>query len=262
MSKQLFILGIFSLLFTSCEKVVDIDHNEADPQYVIEANLYEGSNPFRVHVALTTDYYGREQQKQVSDAVVTLSDSAGAAVTVPSIGQGWYELPAFTAISGKAYNLKVSVAGREFTASSAMPRVVAIDSISSKWNEASGFISEGYEVAAWYKDPVGERNYYRIIRTENDTLRNEPFDLYLLDDKFNDGKPVKADFFNRYRKGEKIELELLTMDAAVHEYFLTLQSVLSNQGGPAPANPLSNIKGGALGYFGAFTSRKMSIQLP
>jgi len=263
MKQALFILGMLTILFAaSCQKVVNIDLNEADPQYVIIGNLYEGTNPFSVQVALTTDYYGREPQTLVNDALVTLYDEAGTATPVPSTGNGNYELPSFTAVSGKTYQLKVIADGREFTATTTMPRVVPIDSISIEWNEASGFQEEGYDVAAHFTDPAGERNFYRIIRTENDTLRNEPDDLYLLEDDYNDGKPVIANFFNRYRKGEKIEVELLTMDQSIYEFYTSLRAILNNQNGPAPANPNTNIRGGALGYFGAFTSSKASVQLP
>lgn len=253
---------MLSLLFTSCEKVVNIDLNEAAPQHVIEAELFEGTHPFRVMVAFTTDFYGKQPQKLIDDAIVTLSDSLGADVVIPSVGDGKYELPAYTAVSGRTYHLKVVVSGEEFTASSTMPRAIPIDSISMIWNEASGFRKEGYDVATWFKDPAGEDNYYRIIRTENDTLRNEGDDLYLLDDVYNDGKSVKANFFERYDRGEKIEVQLITMPAPEFDFFTSLREILNNQNGPAPANPNTNLKGGALGYFGTFGKSESSIVLP
>jgi len=49
------------------------------------------------------------------------------------------------------------------------------------------------------------------------------------------------------------------MDEPTFDFFNTLSDVLNNQNGPAPANPNTNIQGGALGYFGAFTSSKKQI---
>ena len=102
-------------------------------------------------------------------------------------------------------------------------------------------------------------NYYRLVTVVNDTLQNTPQDLYLLSDKYNDGRAVKADLFRRFKEGDKIAFELRGMDEHVADFFTSLNEVLNNQSGPAPANPNSNIQGGALGYFGAFTSSRKEI---
>ena len=148
--------------------------------------------------------------------------------------------------------------GKEFTATATMPMPVNIDSISGEYKEED-FRKAGYEVAARFTDPVAQPDFYRLIVTINDTLQNKPDDLYLLNDKYNNGKPIKADLFRRFETGDKIEFELRSMDERVFEFFTSLNDVLNNQNGPAPANPNTNIKGGALGYFGAFTSSKKQI---
>ena len=55
--KQVLILGLSILFFSSCQKVINVDLNAADPQYVIEANLYEGSHDFKVRITKTTSYF-------------------------------------------------------------------------------------------------------------------------------------------------------------------------------------------------------------
>src|SRR5690606_39711682 len=116
------------------------------------------------------------------------------------------------------------------------------------------FRAESDEVGSRFTDPSGLASYYRLITMINDTLQNQPEYLYLLNDKFNDGRAVKADLFRRFKVGDKIAFELRGMDEQVADFFTSLNDVLNNQSGPAPANPNSNIQGGALGYFGAFTS--------
>jgi hypothetical protein len=252
------ILPLAILLFASCEKVVNIDLNNASSQYVIEGEVYEGVDTVEVKIARTTDYYGKSPQQLVNNATVTLSDDAGNTVTIPGAGNGRYELANFTGVSGRTYQLKVVVDGKEFTASSVMQPVVNIDSVTKEFQEQD-FRKEGYEVAARFTDPANNRNFYRMVYVINDTLQNKPEDLYLFNDKYNDGKPVKADLFRRFEKGDKIEFELRTMDEQVYDFFNSLSEALNNQNGPAPANPNTNIKGGALGYFGAFTSSRKSI---
>jgi hypothetical protein len=50
------------------------------------------------------------------------------------------------------------------------------------------------------------------------------------------------------------------IDGPVYDYFFSLNSIQGNGpgGGTTPTNPVSNISGGALGYFSAFTVQKVS----
>lgn len=259
MSKRLSLfVAFFALIFSSCEKVVDIDLDDADPQYVIEAEVYEGVDTVEVQIFRSTDYYGKSPQQPIDHAVVILSDETGDSTQIPAAGQGRYLLPGFTGVAGRRYNLSVTVDGKIFTARAVMQQPIQIDSVTAEFRKAD-FRSEGYEVAARFTDPAGVQNFYRVIYTINDTLQNEPGDLYLLNDKFTDGKVMKADLFRRFLPGDKIEFELRTMDEKVFDFFVTLNDVLNNQEGPAPSNPNTNIQGGALGYFGAFTSSRKTI---
>jgi len=261
MKRYIIILPALIFLLTSCEKVVNINLNNAEARYVVEGEVYQGTDTVEVHVAKTTDYYGFAPQTQINNAVVTLWDNQGDTVSVPSVGNGRYELPGFTGIPGRAYHLKVTVDGMEFSAMSTMPLPVNIDSVSKEFKEKD-FRKEGYEVAARFTDPATVANYYRVVYTINDTLQDKPEDLYLLTDKFNNGKPVKADLFRRFESGDKIVFELRGMDERVYDFFSSLDDVLNNQNGPAPANPNTNIQGGALGYFGAFTTSTGGIVIP
>ena len=56
MSNRLIIIILLSTFLLSCEKVVNIDLNEAAPQYVVEGEVFEGTDTVRVLVSLTTDY--------------------------------------------------------------------------------------------------------------------------------------------------------------------------------------------------------------
>lgn len=262
--KQLFpIAAMAVLLFSSCQKVIDVNLNNAAPQIVIEADLLEGTNAFKVHVAKTTDYFGTNPQQQVNDATITLSDEIGNTTIIPTIGNGNYAIPSYTALKGKTYKLEVKTGGQTFTASSTVMGVIPIDSVTYEYKQAEGaFLDEGYEVICYLKDIAAQKNNYRLILTKNDTLQNKPEDLYLFDDKYNDGRLVKADYFERFKPKDTLKLELRTMDDGVFEFYKTLANILNNQNGPAPANPISNFSGGALGYFGAFSISKASVILP
>lgn len=258
MKQYIFLLFAAAVLMTGCEKVVDINLNDAAPQYAIEGTVFGGTDTVKVNVAKTTDYYGKAPQQQLSNATVTLSDNAGNSTTIPNIAPGSYQLTGFNGVPGRTYYLNVKVDGKEFTATSTMPAPVNLDSISKEFKSAD-FRKEGYEIAANFTDPDADKNYYRLVYIINDTLQNKPEDLYILNDKFNNGKKIKADLFRRFEEGDKIEFELRTMDEPVYNFFFSLQDMLNNQNGPAPANPNNNITGGALGYFAAMTRSKKQI---
>jgi hypothetical protein len=57
-------------------------------------------------------------------------------------------------------------------------------------------------------------------------------------------------------------VELWGIDKGVYEYYSTLREILGGAGPStaSPANPTSNISGGAMGYFSAFTvARKWRV---
>jgi hypothetical protein len=251
----LFVAAVATL--SSCEKVVNVDLNKAEDKYVIEAPLYEGDHPFKVRIFKTTDYYGISKQVGVNDAKVVIVGN-GDSIVVPPIAEGEYELSSYQAIAGEEYQLSVRSGEKLFSATTTIPPHLAVDSIGYEFKEAD-FQNEGFEIHFAFLDPAQQQNNYRIKLTVNDTVQTRAEDLFLFDDKYNDGKPVKVGPGKRFKNGDRIEAELLSLDRQTYSYFMGLYDVLNNQNGPAPANPVTNIQGGALGYFGGFTSLKKGL---
>lgn len=253
---------LFALMLLSCEKVIDVSLNAAQPRYVIDASLFEGTGYFRVRVTRTTDYFNSQPTDIVTDAVVTIASGTDTAIAVPYLENGWYMLPAYTAVAGETYQLQVLAGGNSFTAAASIPGMIPFDSVRYEYKPSEMFRDEGYEITVFMTDPASVRNFYRLIYSINDTLRNRPNDMYLFNDKFNNGNMVKLGLFERFKAGDSLHFELRTMDEQVFDFFTTLNDAISNGNGPAPANPLSNIKGGALGCFGAYSVTRQSLKLP
>jgi hypothetical protein len=60
-------------------------------------------------------------------------------------------------------------------------------------------------------------------------------------------------------------VSLLSIDKATYDYFRTLSNILASDRSPtslSPANPSTNIHGGALGYFAAYAIDTKKIVLP
>ncbi|MBL7767009.1 MAG: DUF4249 domain-containing protein [Chitinophagaceae bacterium] len=271
MSHKLFFIPAIIILLSSCQKVIDVDLNSASPAYVIEANLYEGTHDFHVKVTKTTSYFSSDAPPTVNDATITLIDQNNVSHAVPNTGNGIYTLPAFTAVNNVSYQLNVSAGGKTFSATAKMPLPTSIDSLT--YEEFGGFGGgpggggggeKNFLVVTHFQDTVGIPNYYRVLVTKNDTLLNKPFDYYLVDDKIRDGQYFDAPLFTAFSKmGDTLDVELLSMDAGVFDYFNTLSEILTSDANTsaAPANPNTNFNNGALGYFGAFTRSKKSIRI-
>ena len=242
-------IAVLGLLIASCEKVIDVDLNSADPKTVIEANLQEGEHLFSVRVYQTKDYFSDEPTTYFDHAVVTLSDGSGETVTLVAAGEGLYDAPVI-AEAGKTYTLQVIHAGETFTASSTLPKVTELKQLSFKEIDLPGE-ENNLEVYVHFDDRAGERNFYRILVAVNDSLEQ---DLQYFNDKYTDGNDVKWSLNNLYQKGDYLNVELRSTDEAAYEYYNTLAPILSGDTGTAPGNPISNWQGGALGYFIAYSS--------
>ncbi|MEO6219108.1 MAG: DUF4249 domain-containing protein, partial [Ginsengibacter sp.] len=60
--------------------------------------------------------------------------------------------------------------------------------------------------------------------------------------------------------GDTILLDMQCIDAAVYKYWFSLnQSATGNSQSASPANAVTNINGGALGYFSAHTLQTKSV---
>jgi hypothetical protein len=88
----------------------------------------------------------------------------------------------------------------------------------------------------------------------------------LREDTFFDGNENDFSFDNMdLQSGDKIEVQLISIDNMVYDYFKTLANIVSGGGGASsssPANPNSNLSNNALGYFAAESISSMKATVP
>jgi len=261
------ILAALSIIFfASCEKVINVDLNDANPKIVIEAGLYEGTHVFKVHITKTISYFNNGIAPTIDNANVTLSDRINPAKTLIPVGDGWYELLNCTATNNTTYELNVVAEGKTYTASSYLPVSPVLDSLTYK-DFGGGFGGgnfDPYLMTAHFQDSVGVANYYRLIVTKNDSLQNKPFDLFVFDDKIRDGQYIEVPVFSAFCDiGDTMDVELVSMDEKVYDYYITFGEIITGDANnsAAPANPNSNWSNKALGYFGAYSIQRKSIRI-
>lgn len=253
-------LLILCIALTSCEKVVEVDLNAADPQYVIEGIVTNVSRPNQVRVSQTKAFNADNDFEGISHAEVVLSDDLGNRERLAHADSGIYIGDDISGVPGRTYSLSVTLEGETFTATSTMPQPVHFRGVYADSLAIFGEKMRFPRVA--YNDPAGIDNYYRHVLYINGQKRNP---IYVSSDELYDGEYMeRALRFGEpgdiLGKDDTVTVEMQTIDEAVYEYFSTLSQTI-NRSAASPANPESNISGGALGYFSAHTVQTRSTTI-
>lgn len=256
------------MVFASCEKIIDVNINDSEPQIVIEGKINTDTTNYIIEVKMTVPYNATENSL-VNDALVTLSDDLGATQTLTFIGNGQYETTSMFGVVGREYILKVEQNGQIYEHPCLLKTPTPLDSVGSIYfaeNEVPG-VDEGIYLAVSFTDPVGLGDRYRLVVTKNDTVFNGPNDYYLFWDKFDDGLQDIVIYFDedyRMQSGDRVTVELWTLDERVFDFYNTLDDILAQGFQPSgvPDNPNSSWSNGALGYFNAYSYDVDSIVIP
>lgn len=256
-----------SMYLTSCEKVIQFDFDKVEKKYVIEAMIADQPNSCRVLLTQTKNFDENNTFTGISGAQVTITDNSGSPVTLTETSAGVYEAPTLTGVSGHTYNLKVNINGQTFTATSTMPALVPMDSIYI--TEVTVF-NETYKFATVpYNDPAGIQNAYRFIQYVNGNKEETNF---VMDDDLNDGLTTERILAyydddeaerRKLKSGDNVRVDMLCIDYPVYTYWFSLeQGATGTSYSATPGNPVTNITGGALGYFSAHTLQTKTVVVP
>jgi hypothetical protein len=253
----LFSMLTFLTLFSSCEKVIDLDLNTSSSQIVIQGNVYDQAGPYTVKLSKSVNFDESSSYPAVTGATVTISDDAGNAEILSGDSSGIYSTSQLQGVPGRTYTLEVETGGQTYTASSKMPPAVEIDTLYEEQSDYSGYRQLSFQ----YKDPADIKNYYRILDFVNDTIQN-----YFIteNDLISEGKLISGTLLydsEDLKSGDSYTLWLECIDEGVYDYFYTA-SLNGGDSTTSPANPTSNISNGALGYFNACAVRKKSFIVP
>jgi hypothetical protein len=258
-----------ALLAAGCEKIITVDLDQNNPQIVIEGTLTDAPGPCIVRVSKTGSYFSPSIVfPLVTGANVTITDNTGAIDTLREVDTGVYASVSLRGVPGRTYTLRVAAEGREWTAVSSMPQKALIDSMydDPSRNPKGERITNMYML---WDDPPTAGNYYRLdVRVRDgllpDSLGNVRYRLYT--DKFTNG--IRAAYRVRFGRnampGDTVRVDLLAIDKAAYDYFRTLNTTIATDRSPtslSPANPVTNLTNGALGFFMACTMDSRMILL-
>ena len=278
---------------TACTEPIDLSNDGMESLLVINCiltdtiidnNFHASVSENNVVIQKTTHYFGEVYTHYVSGAKVWLNSEllTMRSVGVYSLGDG------FKVVSGQTYSLEVHYDMDEdgveevYTATTTVPQKCHLDSISFF---SFGFTSDYLARLRLHFQGFPDKNYFgakfnnendirtysnRILRyclfSEFDVLSGEEEYQRLLADWWIQ-KEMAYDNTEKYQiyAGDTLSVTLEALSQEYHR-FLEVAKVELNQNiplfSPPPSNVPTNIRGGAIGIFGAYTASRAEIVVP
>jgi hypothetical protein len=261
MLKYFIIPFIPLILLSSCEEVINVDLNSADPAFVVEAKIYKDSVSL-VRLTETTSYFSPDEPGIIEDAMVKISDGTSSDM-LEYTGNGYYRGDSIIGTEEKTYEIEIGHDGTIYKGVSTMPENIELIWVwFGKSEDQSIFNPNGetvFTISCVFLDNPETENYYMIRYLEDGEMIEKNY--FMLTDKDAVGGTFRNSndsiFFAEsiFYEGGTVDVEVFAIDKPVYDFFLQLNDVLfwkRRVMPPTPYNPVSNIDNGALGYFTAW----------
>jgi hypothetical protein len=265
---SLYISIIIPLLMgvtSSCKKIIDLNLETAGPQLVIEGNVTNVREVQTVKISRTVPVDAQNVFPAVSGANVSMQDSDGNSFQFQEAEPGIYQLRAFAGKTGVTYTLLVEAEGKTYQASSTMPTLVTLDSLTASEQTFGSEVRK--TIAVNFQDPAQIKNYYLFKMALNGV---QVAQIFSDSDFFTDGRLVQRDLFLSGNDdleivtGDRVVVEMQCIDEKIYTYWRTLEQQYAT-GNPndvtTPANPPNNWNNKALGYFSAHTTAIQNVSV-
>ena len=262
MIKYLTIFLFTILILSSCEEVIDIDLNSANPAFVVEAIIYKDS-VCNVKLTQTSGYFSTENQKIIDNAQINISDGISSE-ELNYKGNGIYKGSSIIGAEGRLYEIEIHHEAKVYVGSSFMPYQTNFTQVLYYlYNDQSILNPTGERVvtiSCEFNDNPDVENFYMIRFNMDGSMLDDAY--YLLTEEnsnigsfSNENNTIYfAESIFDDRVGE-VEVQIFSIDEAIYDYFWQLNDILywkRQVMPPTPYNPISNISNGALGYFTAW----------
>jgi len=263
MNKAIAFFVSISILFTSCEKEIEIELNTADQKLVIEGAITNEAGPYKVTLTRTVGFSDPNDYPGVTNATIVISTDTGDRDTLTHSSNGTYWTNTTVGVPGVTYLLDVYVDGNHYWSQSRMPELVPLEGIEFIPFEGPGN-GDSYSVLPNFIDPPQFGNNYRFIQTINNTVDNS---YVIYNDNVNNGLENQRPVFSPTSEiisGDVVELEMRCVDLNTYNYYFTLSQMAFNGpgGGTTPSNPPSVFSEDVLGVFSAYTIQRAAGTAP
>ncbi|MGB5419465.1 DUF4249 domain-containing protein [Algibacter sp.] len=236
--RKIYKLFMLSLLLISCEDVIDVDLNTADPKLVIDAGINwqkgtDGKNQ-EIQLSLTAPFFNSEVQP-ATGAIVIITDASNTIFNfIEDDNTGIYKNDSFIPEINGVYTLNITYNDELYSATETLTPVVPIEYVEQK--NDGGFSGDEIELKVFYTDPVGMGNFYLF---EFNIVKFNTTFLEVYDDVFTDGNQIFAFYSNNDM--ELVDEVIITnhgiSQRTYNFYNIILEQTDENNGDPFQTQP-------------------------
>jgi len=274
--RKLTILILMIVVLAGCDEAIKLDLRQTPPRIVIEGQVTDVARLQFVRITRSLDFYSLGTPETITSALVTITDDTGESVTLvhnprhhPDSTGYYAPLGRFVGTIGHTYTMNVSVDDVTYTASDKLLRVTKFDSLGYQPNR---FLdrekpSNGkyMELLMYAKEPQETEDNYLFKFYRNDSLiYTNHLDVYIFND-YGIGERIDGVASPvYYAPGDKARVEMYSITRDGYLFYNDLSTTMNSDGGlfnPPPANPRSNISGGALGFFQVSSMTSSAVTL-
>ncbi len=244
----------------SCTDIIQLKLKNEKPQIVIEAILDASNGTCTVNITKTVGFYSDSLPPKISGATITLNDSIKT-YNLHETTAGLYFAKNINAKTGEKFNIKIKIDTSTYTASAIVPgKAPHFILLATKFNTPNPAMNGDIQVVASWLDQKNIANYYYLkVFVNNKALNN----IYSLrDDQRLDGDTLKLPIMTKFTKGQKVTVQLWSMDKDMYQFYYQLSTMQGFRGSSTtPYNPHGNFKDQCLGYFGIIYKTQNEKQL-
>tara|TARA_B110000908_G_C10245259_1_gene448431 strand:+ start:1270 stop:2103 length:834 start_codon:yes stop_codon:yes gene_type:complete len=244
MKKIYILIPLLILLFSNCEKVVEIDLPTIEPKLVIDASfevLFDAAPVTAntvVKLRLSADYF-EENIPTVSNAIVFVTNLSDAAVTNfidVNLDGNFRPLTNFIPLDDIEYELTVIYQNETYKGKAT--KVKSTSFTNAIQGDDTLFSGKEIEVKVAFNDDDTSDNYYLFDFTNN---------LFLpIEDRFFNGNPYNFSFY--YQEDEIIAPTTVTIRmSGISKKYFTYFRILLNQSGVNGGGPFASVPASLLG---------------
>ena len=271
MRKIFFYFSLLSLVFASCEKVVDVELNYSDERLVIEGQLNwikeSKQTEQRILLSKTTPYFDN-QRIPATGAQVLVRDSQDKVYEFKEEGTTglYFPLDTIPFQLGSELTLQIDFENQTYRGSDILNPVAKIFKVVQ--DSIPLFGSMGAQLEAYSIDPKNEDNYSYFEFTSNQ-LEEPEYNVYR--DDFSNGSEYYGVLLDRnLKKGDAVRVRQYSLSRTAYQFWYLLINQNTQQGGPFQTNPanlngnmvnLSKPQNSPLGYFRVSEVSEVNYQL-
>lgn len=240
--KKIFLL-LTTIFFISCEDVIDVPLENANPKLVIDANIKwqigTTGNEQTIKLSLTNDFYTNEVLP-ANGATVTVTNSVNTVYNfVQNPNTVDYICNNFDPIINEIYTLKVIYNGETFTSTAkllATPPIINIQQLDVTGVDGNPEIHIKY----FYQDNGTEDNFY-LLRVDNPKIVYPEYGV--VSDEFFQGNVMFGFYPNKVEQGSTLKLGVQCITQSHYNYMTKLLNISSQNSGNPFATPPATLRG-------------------